>query len=71
MAGHACVCLLVVLRWIVVQVLLTGLIIKLEVLLCVSIQEPEIFHFHHMGALLFDSVIVNANSGGVVNVNGC
>jgi hypothetical protein len=61
----------VVFRWIVTQVFLTGLIIKLEVLLCFSIQEPEISLFRCMGALLFDSVIDNANSSGVVDVDGC
>ncbi len=61
----------VVFRWINAQVFLPGLIIKLEVLLCFSIQEPEISHFHRTGALSFDSVIDNANSSGVVNVDGC
>ena len=61
----------VVFRWIVAQFFLTGLIIKLEVLLCFSIQEPEISLFRCMGALLFDSVIDNANGSGVVDVNGC
>ncbi len=60
----------VVFRWIVAQIFLTGLIIKLEVLLCFSIQEPEISHFCCTGALLFDSVIDDANSSGVVNVDG-
>ncbi len=61
----------VVFRCIIAQVFLTGLIIKLEVLLCYSIQEPEISHFHRTGTLLFDSVIDDANSGGVVDVDGC
>ncbi len=53
----------------IAQVFLTRLIIKLEVLLCVSIQETEISHFHCTGTLSFDSVIGNANSSGVVNVD--
>ncbi len=61
----------VVFRWIVAQVFLPGLIIKLEVMLCFTIQEPEISHFHSTGALLFDSVIDNDNSSGVVDVDGC
>jgi hypothetical protein len=61
----------VVFRWLVAQVFLTGLIIKLEVLFCFTIQEPEIPHFHCTGMLSFDSVIDNANSSGVVNVDGC
>jgi hypothetical protein len=61
----------VVFRWIIAQVFLTRLIIKLEILLCFSIQEPEISHLHCMVTLLFDSVIDNANSKGVVNVDGC
>ncbi len=64
------VCCLVF-RWIVAQVLLTGLIVKLEILLCFAIQEPEISHFHQTGALSFDSVIDDANSSGVVNVDEC
>jgi hypothetical protein len=60
----------VVFRWITNQVLLTGLIINLEILLCFSIQEPEISHLHHTGMLSFDSVIDNSNSSGVVDV-GC
>jgi hypothetical protein len=43
---------------------------KLEVLLCFTIQEPEISHFHCTGALLFDSVIEDANSSGVVKWMG-
>ncbi len=61
----------VVFRWIIAQVLLTGLIIKLEVLLCFSIQESEISHLHCTGMLSFDSVVDNANSSGIVDVNGC
>ena len=61
----------VVFRWVIAQVFLTKLIIHLEVLLCFYIQEPEISHFHCMGALLFDSVIEDANSSGVVNEDGC
>ncbi len=61
----------VVFRWIVAQVFLTRPIIKLEVLLCFTIQEPEISHFHCTGGLLFDRVIGDANSSGVVDVDGC
>ncbi len=50
---------------------LDRVIIKLEVLLCFFIQEPEISHLHHTGTLSFDSVIDNANSSGVVDVDGC
>ncbi len=56
---------------IIAQVLLTGLMIKLEVLLCFSIQEQEISHLHCTGTFSFDSVINNANSSGVVDVDGC
>jgi hypothetical protein len=59
----------VVFRWIIAQVVLTGLIIKLQVLLCFLIQEPEISHLHHTEMLLFDSVIDNANSSGVVEMD--
>jgi hypothetical protein len=61
----------VVFRWIIAQVFLTLLIFKLEVLLCFSIQEPVISHFNCMGTLLFDSVIDDAISSGVVEVDGC
>ena len=61
----------VMLRWIIAQVFLTLLIFKLEVLLCFSIQEPVISHFNCMGTLLFDSVIDDAISSGVVEVDGC
>ncbi len=60
----------VVFRWIIAQVLLTRLIIKPEVLLCFSIQEPEISHLHRTGTLSFDSVVDDANSRGVVDVDG-
>jgi hypothetical protein len=58
-------------RWIITQVLLTRLTIKLELLLCFSIHETEISYLHCTGSLLFDSVIDNANSSGIVNVDGC
>jgi hypothetical protein len=61
----------VVFRWLVAQVFLTRRIIKLEVLLCFTIQEPEISHFHCTGMLSFDSVIDTANSSGVVDVDRC
>ncbi len=61
----------VVFRWIIAQVLLTRLLINLAILLCFSIQEQEISHLHCTGTLLFDSVIDDANSNGVVNVDGC
>ncbi len=61
----------VVFRWIVAQVVLTGLIIKFEVFLCFAIQQPEVPHLHCTGILAFDHVIDNANGSGVVNVNGC
>jgi hypothetical protein len=44
---------------------------KLEVLLRFTIQEPEMSHFHCTGAFLFDSVIKDANSSGVVDVDVC
>ena len=61
----------VVFGWIVAQVFLTGLIIKLEVLLYFTVQELEISHFHRTGVLSFDSVIDNANSSSVADVDGC
>ncbi len=61
----------VVFRWIIAQVFLTGLIVKLEVCLCFSFQEPEISHFHCTGTLSFDSVIDNANSSGVADADRC
>jgi hypothetical protein len=61
----------VVFRWIIAQILLTGLVTKPKLLLCFSIQEPEISHLHCTGTLSLDSVIDDANSSGVVNVDGC
>jgi hypothetical protein len=39
-----------------------------EILLSFPIQQPEVTHFHGMGALTFDSAIDNANGSSVVNV---
>ncbi len=61
----------VVFRWIVAQVFLTGLIINFEIFLCFAIQQPEVSHLHCTRTLAFDSVIEDANSSGVVDVNGC
>ena len=33
------------------------------------IKDPEVTHFHLFGALLFDGLVGNANSGSVVNVD--
>ncbi len=51
----------VVFRRIIAHVFLSGLIIKFEILLSCSIQQPEVTHLHGVGALTFDSVIDNAN----------
>ena len=56
-------------RWIVTQVFLSGLIIKFEVFLCVSIKMTEVTHLHGSGALAFDCVIDDVDRGGVVYVN--
>ncbi len=61
----------VLFRWIVAQVFLTRLIIKFEVFLCFAIQQPEVTHLHCTAMLAFDCVIDDANSSGVVDVNGC
>jgi hypothetical protein len=61
----------VVFRWIVAQIFLTGLIIKFEVFLCFTIQQPEVLHLHCTGTLAFDCVIDDANGSGGVDVNGC
>ena len=50
----------VVFKWIIAQVLLTRLKIKLKILLCFTIQEPEISHLHCTGTLLLDRVIDDA-----------
>ena len=34
------------------------------------VDDPKIAHFHGAGSLAFDSVIGDANGGGVVTVNG-
>jgi hypothetical protein len=61
----------VVFRRIIAHVFLSGLIIKFEILLSFSVQQPEVMHFHGTGALSFDSVIDNANGSSAVNVNWC
>jgi hypothetical protein len=61
----------VVFRWIVAQVFLTRLIIKFEVFLCFTIQQPKVLHLHCMGMLEFDHVIEDANGSGVFEVNRC
>ena len=55
---------------IVAQVLLVRLIVKLEESLGFSIKEPKVAYFHSSGALAFDGVVHNADSCGVVDVNG-
>jgi hypothetical protein len=61
----------VVFRRIITHVFLSGLIMKFEILLSFSIQQPEVTHFHGAGALTLDSVIDNANCSSVVNVYWC
>jgi hypothetical protein len=61
----------VVFRRIIAHVFLSGLIMKFEILLSFSVQEPELTHFHGAGALLFDSVVDNANGSSIVNVYWC
>jgi hypothetical protein len=55
---------------VVAQVLMSGLIIELEELLCFTIKEPEIPHFHSLLTLSFDGVVNKDNSSGVVNLYG-
>jgi hypothetical protein len=45
-------------------------IIQLKELLCFTIKEPEIPHFHSVLTLLHDGAVNNANSCGVVNYYG-
>jgi hypothetical protein len=56
----------VVFRRIITHVFLSELIMKFEILLSFSVQQPEVMHFHDMGELMFDSVIENANGSRVV-----
>jgi hypothetical protein len=55
---------------IVAQVLLARSIVESEELLGFIIKEPKVAHFHSLGMLAFDGVVHNADSCGVVNVNG-
>ncbi len=59
----------VVFRGIIAQVFLPGVIVKFEVLLCFAIKKPKVLHLHCTGALAFDGIVDNANSGSVVYVN--
>ncbi len=53
------------------QVFLPGLIVKFEVFLRFAVEKPEVLHLHSTGALAFDGIVGNANSGSVVYVNWC
>ncbi len=44
------------------------LIIKFEVFLHFTIQEPKLLHFHSAGALLFGGVVDDANCVSVINM---
>ncbi len=59
----------VVFRGIIAQIFLPGLIVKFEVLLCFAVKKPEVSHLHCAGALAFDGIVDNVNSGSVVYVN--
>jgi hypothetical protein len=61
----------VVFRRIIAHVLLSGLIMKFEILLSFPVQQPEVMYFHSAGALAFDCVIDNANGSSVVNMHWC
>jgi hypothetical protein len=52
---------------VVAQVLLLRLIIESKGLLSFTIKESEIPHFHSVQMVLFDGVVNNADSCGVVN----
>ena len=52
--------------WVLAKILLTRLIIELEVFLSFAIKEPEVTHFNCTRLLLFDGVIDNSDSGGIV-----
>ncbi len=59
----------VVFRGIITQVFLPGLVVKFEVLLCFTVEKPEVPHLYCLGALSFDGIVDNADGGSVVNVN--
>ncbi len=58
----------VMLGRIIAQTLLSGLMIKCKVFLHFTIQAPKILQFHGAGALLFDGVIADTNSGSAFNM---
>ncbi len=55
---------------VVAKIILAGLIMEPKEMLSFTINEPEILHFHSARPLLLDGVGNNANSCGVVNVDG-
>jgi hypothetical protein len=46
-------------------------LLKFEVFLCFTIKKPEVSHLHCVGALAFDGIVDNFDSGSVVDVNRC
>mgnify|MGYP007040852475 CR=1 FL=1 len=56
-------------RRIVGEIFLSWGIVKSEEVLCFSIEQPKITHFHCAGALALDCVVHYPYSGGVVDVD--
>ena len=42
-----------------------------ELFLCSTILEPVVAHVHGFGAFVFGGFVGDANSGGVVGLDGC
>ncbi len=53
---------------VIAQIFLPGLVEKFEVFPSITIEKPEVTHFHSAGALLFDGVVDDTNGGSVVNM---
>ena len=61
----------VVLALVVSKILLPGVPFNFVDILCFLVTNPKISHFHRSRSLSLDSVVCDANGGGIVAMHRC